>query len=187
MVAIPMIAPFSSRRLRGLPRLLATLWLSILGLWFLGLGDPAYALSPPDGLIQDLGDGVDLANKNFSGLVLQDKRFTKLDLEGANFQKTDLRGTVFNGTDASYGNFGGADFSYGMAYHSVFRGADFTDAVLTGAYLLQSQFDGAIVTNADFTEAVLDLDQQRKLCKTASGTNPITGANTRFSLGCSPA
>ena len=43
---------------------------------------------------------------------------------------------------------------------------------------------GANVTNADFTDALLDKLQQEGLCKTATGRNPVTGADTRKSLGC---
>jgi len=159
-------------------------WASLLTLVFsLGLAvEPTYALSAPDGLIQDLG--VDLDGKNFSGLTLQDKRFTKLDLEEANFQGADLTGSVFNGSDLMGANLQAVNFAFGIAYHSDFRKADFSNALMIGSYLLQSQFDGAIVTNADFTDAVLDYGQQLKLCATASGTNPVTGADTRRSLGC---
>jgi uncharacterized protein YjbI with pentapeptide repeats len=47
-----------------------------------------------------------------------------------------------------------------------------------------SSFSGAIVTDADFTDALLDRVDQRALCREASGTNPVTGADTRLSLGC---
>lgn len=56
--------------------------------------------------------------------------------------------------------------------------------MLTRVVLTLSDLNGANVTNADFSDALLDRQQQEGLCKTASGTNPTTGVNTRKSLGC---
>jgi uncharacterized protein YjbI with pentapeptide repeats len=63
-------------------------------------------------------------------------------------------------------------------------GADFTGAVLRGVIASGSNFTGATVTDADFSDALLDRVDQRLLCRTASGTNPVTGADTRTSLEC---
>ena len=65
-----------------------------------------------------------------------------------------------------------------------FSGADFSGAILTGVIASGSSFSGATVTNADFTDALLDRVDQRLLCREAEGTNPVTGADTRISLGC---
>lgn len=37
---------------------------------------------------------------------------------------------------------------------------------------------------ADFTNALVDKTQQMALCRYADGTNPVTGIDTRKSLGC---
>jgi len=66
----------------------------------------------------------------------------------------------------------------------VYVGANFTDAVLARVVLTLADMKDANVTNADFTDALLDKLQQQGLCKTASGVNPTTGADTRKSLGC---
>ena len=142
---------------------------------------PAAALSPAEGLG---ADELNLETKDFSGQILLDKRFTKLKLDGANFAGADLRGTVFNGTDLTGANLSQINFENGMAYHTILRNADLSGAVLVNSFLLQSRFDNAIVTDADFSDAVLDLAEKLKLCKTAQGKNPVTGKDTRRSLGC---
>jgi len=50
--------------------------------------------------------------------------------------------------------------------------------------LMNSKFTGAEISGADFTDAVLDLPQQKALCSRASGSNPRTGVDTRDSLNC---
>jgi uncharacterized protein YjbI with pentapeptide repeats len=65
-----------------------------------------------------------------------------------------------------------------------FSGADFSGALLRGVIAAGSSFAGATVTGADFSDALIDRADQRALCRDASGTNPITGVDTRLSLGC---
>ena len=48
-----------------------------------------------------------------------------------------------------------------------------------------ARFKDAQVRNTDWTDAILRRDVQRQLCSAASGTNPVTGADTRASLLCS--
>jgi uncharacterized protein YjbI with pentapeptide repeats len=129
-------------------------------------------------------DDVAIASKDFAGQNLQQAEFSDAQLTGANFAKADLRGVVFNGAMLRQANFQGVDMTDGLAYITDFTEADFTNAVLNGALLLKSIFRNATVTGADFSEAVLDKAQVLELCKSASGTNPVTGMATRESLGC---
>ena len=123
-------------------------------------------------------------DKDFSGQNLIMREFTKLNLENSNFSNADLRGAVFSGSSLAGSNMHGMDFSNGIAYLVNFEGADLTDAVLTEAMMLYSNFDGVNITGADFTESVVSGVQLKKLCDIANGVNSKTGVCTRESLEC---
>jgi uncharacterized protein YjbI with pentapeptide repeats len=76
------------------------------------------------------------------------------------------------------------DFSVGIAFLSRFKNADLSDAIFTDAMMLRSSFDQVNITGADFTNAILDMVQVKKLCLDASGVNSQTGVDTRQSLRC---
>jgi uncharacterized protein YjbI with pentapeptide repeats len=65
-----------------------------------------------------------------------------------------------------------------------FKQANLENAILSEAILLRSTFDAANIQGADFTDAVLDGEQRRILCETATGVNPQTKEPTRRSLNC---
>jgi uncharacterized protein YjbI with pentapeptide repeats len=128
--------------------------------------------------------GDEVQSQDFSGQNLIGKEFTNIKLENANFSNADLRGGVFNATLLEGVNLHGVNFGQGIAYLAKFKNADLSDAVLTDAMMLRSTFDNVNVTGADFTNAVLDGVEMKKLCVKASGVNSKTGVDTRESLGC---
>jgi uncharacterized protein YjbI with pentapeptide repeats len=126
----------------------------------------------------------EVGSEDFSGKNLIRAEFTSVTLRNANFTNADLRGALFNGVLLDGANMHGSDFSSGIAYVSRFKDVNLSDAILTDANMLRSQFDNIDVTGADFTNALIDAQQLKKLCVNASGTNSKTGVDTRESLGC---
>ena len=57
---------------------------------------------------------------------------------------------------------------------------------MSGAILSSARLGGATIKNADFSGVILRKDILEKVCNlpTASGTNPVTQADTRESLMC---
>ena len=118
------------------------------------------------------------------GRNLQQQEFLKAKLQGFDFSGADLRGAVFNTADLQEANLSDADLEDVVAFASRFDRANLSGAVLRNAMLMNSKFSAAVIEGADFTDAVLDLPQQKALCARASGSNPRTGVTTRDSLAC---
>lgn len=118
--------------------------------------------------------GQDLSETSFAGAVARQATFDNADLHGAIFTQGAFAGASFRG----------ANLSDVLMDRVDFTGADFTGALMEGVIASGSSFSGATVTDADFSGAILDRADQLALCRKASGRHPVTGVETRQSLGC---
>ncbi|CAI5495498.1 unnamed protein product [Closterium sp. Naga37s-1] len=136
-----------------------------------------------------IGSAAQYGSADLRKTVHRNENFRRANFTSADMREADFSGSVFAGgylekAVAYRTNFEGADFTDALMDRMVLNEANLTDAVLLRVVLTRSDLGGAIVDGADFSDAILDLPQKQALCKYAKGENPVTGMDTRRSLGC---
>jgi uncharacterized protein YjbI with pentapeptide repeats len=129
----------------------------------------------------------DRQNLRMADLSHQDLRgndYTRADLADADLNHANLRGVRLFDTTLARANLEGVDLTGATLDGARLLRANLTNAILEGAYAFDTDFREAIIEGADFTDVLLAPKVNTMLCTVASGTNPVTGRNTRDTLYC---
>ncbi|MCU0566233.1 MAG: pentapeptide repeat-containing protein [Oculatellaceae cyanobacterium Prado106] len=147
---------------------------AIVGLW-LGQGAIAWA--------EDYNKEF-LVNADFSQRDLTDSSFTKANLRSSQFVDANLQGVSFFGANLEDADLTRSNLRNATLDTARLVNANLTQAILEGAFAFNTKFNGATIEGADFTDVLLRGDMQDLLCSVASGTNAVTGRETRETLEC---
>ena len=123
--------------------------------------------------------GADFSNREMQGVTFNLTNLREADLSGS-----DLQGASLYGAKLQDANLTGTNLRDATLDSAVLDGTNLTDAVLEDAFAFNTRFNNVTITGADFTNVPFRGDALKTLRAAAEGTNPITGRDTRDTLGC---
>jgi len=122
----------------------------------------------------------DFSNRDLRGVTFNLTNLLKADLSGSDLEGASLFGAKLQEADLSNTNLTDATLD-----SAIFEGTNLTNAVLEDAFAFNTRFKDVNITGADFTNVPMRNDVLSDLCSVAKGVNPITGRETKDTLGCS--
>jgi hypothetical protein len=184
----PPPAPTPRPAARAAAAALAALFVASSGPAYAGLNELEAEMGGEFGIgsAQQWGE-ASIDGKNFDGQDLRRSNFTSASANQSrppSFRGAKLNGAYLIKAVLPKANFEGADVSDALFDRAVIVEANFKNAILERVVFTRSDLRDAQIEGADFTNSMIDRTQQIALCRYASGTNPVTGADTRRSLGC---
>lgn len=146
-----------------------------MGLSISTMASPAHATS---------FDRQNLRQQDFSGQDLTSNDYTRADMTEADLSHANLQGVRLFTAHLDRANLEGANLKGATLDGAILTRTNLKNAILEGAYVISADFRQANIEGADFTDVLFERRTNDMLCETASGTNPVTGRETRETLYC---